>query len=132
MGNKYYTPSIEEFHIGVEYEIEEPDGSWTEQKLTVRDNLEFIDDHISEFRIKYLDRDDIESLGINVGEWLEVDILGTWKIDFLYREHGYSTLGISTKDFIRDGSGNYHISTIRPKIKNKSELKILLKQIGIL
>ena len=82
--------------------------------------------------VKYLDQEDIESLGFNVGEWFEVDILGTWKIDFIYREHGYSTLSISTKDFIRDGSGRYHISTIRPKIKNKSELKVLLKQIGIL
>ena len=65
MENKYYTPSIEEFHVGFEYEIEEPDGSYTKQELTVRDSLEFIDDHSSEFRVKYLDIDDIESLGFN-------------------------------------------------------------------
>ena len=142
--NKYYTPSMEEFHVGFECELygsighvglprKDSTPGWHVVKIdSVETYIECVNSPEEVIRVKYLDRDDIESLGFNVGEWFEVDILGTWKIDFIYREHGYSTLSISTKDFIRDGSGNYHISTIRPKIKNKSELKVLLKQIGML
>lgn len=54
---KYYTPSLDEFHNNFNYE-ELVNGEWlpTEFGLKTRFNL-------SEVRVKYLDRSDIESMG---------------------------------------------------------------------
>ena len=115
MENKYYTPSIEEFHVGFEYEIEEPDGSYTKQELTVRDSLEFIDDHSSEFRVKYLDIDDIESLGFKESEYKNT---GCFILD-KYRLFWFGKPFISIDVIFKN---EYQI-IFRGTIRNKSEFK---------
>lgn len=62
--NKYYTPVIEEFHVGFEYErlYEE---AWEESKYSItHENLYILNTKIdlNQVRVKYLDLKDIESL----------------------------------------------------------------------
>ena len=70
--DKYYTPEIKEFHIGFEYEYEDinESGSATSWYKTVvkEDECYIIDQHLKysddlNLRVKYLSREDIESLG---------------------------------------------------------------------
>src|SRR5690606_29619740 len=69
---KYYTPEIEEFYVGFEYERFIPKSNSTEEecweKLSMSINylsLEELDNEIieKEIRVKYLDKEDIESFG---------------------------------------------------------------------
>jgi hypothetical protein len=65
MENKYYTPEIEEFHVGFEYEAK-PKGSIHIDYMPFiwRGNNSLISEFTSAtLRVKYLDREDIESLG---------------------------------------------------------------------
>lgn len=71
MKDKYYTPELEEFYVGFEYESEEMSkcGSSTEMvKSFIKTPQDIIDafnfnDWHSSIRVKYLDKEDIESLG---------------------------------------------------------------------
>lgn len=68
--SKYYTPEIEEFHVGFECEYKSTINNntyWTSLKL---EKEHFSDDHYYNpfrlfLRVKYLDKEDIESLGFN-------------------------------------------------------------------
>ncbi len=56
----YYTPSIEEFHFGFEYEVKQA-GIWVSDIVQANDCLS---DYVGEgYRVKYLDKSDIVSLG---------------------------------------------------------------------
>ena len=141
--NKYYTPSIEEFHIGFEFEEwENPaftNEEWIAKKIDYFTDLEYvcfpkIDKHLenyilgtSLFRVKYLDSEDIESLGfkfIKVG-WSEAS-----KIFRCNRYRGYEL-------YLREGN-TVHISTssgltmFEGVVKNKSMLKQVLEMIGVI
>lgn len=68
--NKYYTPKLEEFHIGFKYEFQYIDhNDWIKDSLEY--NLLYDHDLDSVFeetkngrlRVKYLDQEDIEELG---------------------------------------------------------------------
>lgn len=145
--NKYYTPTIEEFHVGFEYAhvnsknesgweilsfcdlFEDPD--WNE--------LYFVNEAIKRgnVRVKYLDREDIESLGF------EIDFAEGNFIDFDLNRTGYTnsysgTYNVKTHEFNIEWSGYSDAHFVedehpgfRGTIKNKSELKVLLKQLGI-
>lgn len=79
MENKYYTPSIEEFHIGFECEmlseiyggtavpIEQHKEIWRKYTLNRQDIIRFFiqTDELARplFRVKYLDKENVESLG---------------------------------------------------------------------
>ena len=140
MKNKYYTPEIEEFCVGFEYEIQDIENAqWGVCICTPGfgafdddiDNLE--DDRI---RVKYLDKEDIESLG-----WIfdKTSNKSQWKfhknnIMLYYRseskEIGFFTIDPSKSDFFMEYSrDNKMISFLI--IKNKSELKKLLRQLNI-
>lgn len=68
MENKYYTPNISEFHVGFEYEVLFRN---TIIKTTYQISSDLIavnrilekEDKDFEIRVKYLDKEDIESLG---------------------------------------------------------------------
>ena len=62
--NKYYTPSIEEFHVGFECEIKIGDH-WKNIKAIedIEEMLIYGIPKPNNSRVKYLDKDDIESLG---------------------------------------------------------------------
>jgi hypothetical protein len=70
--NLYYTPELEEFHVGFEIELLNIENSqWGKYTITESDLLDATHyessalKHIleDEYRVKYLDREDIESLG---------------------------------------------------------------------
>lgn len=69
MKDKYYTPSIEEFHVGFEFELKDPITQIWVKFIFEEDKLWFIKSNIS--RVKYLNKEDIESLGF---ELIEEDI----------------------------------------------------------
>lgn len=119
MENKYYTPTIEEFHVGFEYEYKYSDKGWTfkvyEPHFTIN-NVE-----VEEYcRVKHLDKEDIESLGF---EQIEYD---TYK-----KENIYIELNMEYKTFISAIKQGESSILFQGTIKNKSELKKLLKQLGI-
>lgn len=78
--NKYYTPEIEEFHIGFEYEFNVGNTTWTkfifdlDRPDKVLENFKL---NPQLFRVKYLDKEDIESLGfVHIGGSLLKDNIG--------------------------------------------------------
>ena len=153
--NKYYTPTIEELHDGFEIELNgkgveglnwfkrivQPDEivlyamyidprrmSWFDVKMGIVPKPEH------NIRVKYLDKEDIESLG-----WEYVEDRG------MSENYGYSFL--KEVSFLSGGNAYYKLRYWTPNnrlrievigsptfdgtIKNKSELKVLLKQLGI-
>ena len=171
MENKYYTPSIEEFHVGFEFEkliytfefipdylrgksyydlveLSKTDSNikYSLAWVPVMTNHNISDSVLwmylpfrskskkyvnpeDNLRVKYLDSDDIESLGFVFARYLEESAV----LQFSYNEFTlnyepeYNDLEIYT---VCDGFDVYQkFSGI---IKNKSELVVLLKQIGIL
>lgn len=70
MENKYYTPKMEEFHEGFEYEFKHrdyPDSEWkkclTPEWNPEREDSPLFKTNLSEYRVKYLDREDMEKEG---------------------------------------------------------------------
>jgi hypothetical protein len=143
--NKYYTPTIEEFHVGFEFESnyvlfkkENKSDVWNKHILT-QDELWFWDswknDAVdTEFRVKSLDKEDIESLG-----WIngETRFLGGFVFDdnkelkTFYQMY----LGnfIINKGLYLQIHSNVEVNYIfQGFIKNKSELKKLMVQLDIL
>lgn len=133
MENKYYTPTIEEFHVGFEFEQKIGTSVSTKEEVWVKSIFEFIpnadkilsilsDDLI---RVKLLDREDIESLGF------ELYVIKEYTISFLKKCTGFSV-------FIIYQETNTVISVyinaekiFLGNIKNKSELQKLMTQLNI-
>lgn len=145
MENKYYTPEIEEFHEGFSHEYKGPlDTKWHKEDFKLRGhNPNFswflTDGHL---RVKHLGREDIESLGfentdegiadatyvMKINNWRQVNInryLGE-DSDRLHLE-----LHKDNKVHIHNGGSYEQYDGFMLTIKNKSELKRLLKQLGI-
>lgn len=69
--DKYYIPSIEEFHVGFEYERCDAGYGYFKDTFPRAINFQnsnceyedFLKRHIQYFRVKFLDKEDIESLG---------------------------------------------------------------------
>ena len=138
--NKYYTPTIEEFHVGFEYEENSITGiSWVKRNLTSK-IIEHEINHFgtNKYRVKYLDKEDIESLINNIesisefhGDTIEVKFKSKNE-----REDNLTSVIIlyNTKSkwmLISQNLANY-INRFAGYIKNKSELKVLLKQLDII
>jgi len=131
--NKYYTPKIEEFHIGFEYEFKHKSGEWETMLIN---NLTDLDDTLDwdfpegKVRVKYLDKEDIESLGwelefytLSEGNKIEILRLKSFIIT------SYSVL--DSKGLTIDISSSGLNRIFRGKVKNKSEFKKLMLQLGI-
>lgn len=146
---KYYTPDLEEFHIGFEYEFLEQHGSPEETwvKKTLMEISDGEDDmylgntfHAIEkyervylrnaVRVKVLDEEDIKELG-----WKKIyentkDISTHKEIIF-----EYTVYRLSWYPYINEIQIYFHLDestiTFDGQIKNKSELKRLMKQLGI-
>ena len=147
--NKYYTPKIEEFHVGFECETyihtstignKEGYSNWYPivfgktntkyESLVLGDIL-----HTVNINVKYLDKEDIESFGFkhdpirDYGDFRECyfkllnDNEG-YSLDYILKEH---------KIIIKQHKMDKPLIIIfRGIIKNKSELKVLLKQLEII
>lgn len=152
--NKYYTPEIEEFHVGFEYEhyhdaVCDGNQDWyndtfyfllgTDRKRDgghtvwrMEDLKEAIEKE--EVRVKHLDREDIESLGFEHSESNKKEVI-------YYRSCDNQTTDKEVRLWFDKEFGYVEIKNLKDKynldymfrgiIKNKSELKRILKQIGI-
>lgn len=128
--DKYYTPELNEFHIGFEYEYEDinESGSTTSwYKTIVKENeCYIIDQHLKysddlNLRVKYLDKEDIESLGWELKTDLYV------KDNLTLQVHKNSI----TIKYYDNFNNEWRTKVEQINIKNKSELVKLLKQLGI-
>lgn len=124
MEAKYYTPTIEEFHVGFEFEREllgpywEHSG-WQKEIVTNETNLKTIEQYINCNRVKYLDIGDIESLG-----WVQRDYD---TFDF-GKNTAFEFIPEDTSFLYTYGNGkNSHI-IFQGEVKNKSQLKQLMIQ----
>lgn len=124
---KYYTPSIEEFHVGFEYE-----AMMIHEDRFLKHIVEELN-HITgfspptELRVKHLDQEDIESFG-----WFhdenECYYDGNWGDIALYHSDGERKVRIVAYPHSPIKSSILFNGTIR----NKSELKRVLTQIGVI
>jgi len=133
--SKYYTPTIEEFHVGfISYTKWPDDGKWHPFTMGNGNTIQEMERLIREGRIKvkHLDREDIESLGFKVNmmtspisfeyAFYEKECKGIIRVSLLESENLVFIKKMYEKDVRR---------LFRGTIKNKSELKRLLKQIKL-
>jgi hypothetical protein len=144
MDTKYYTPIIEEFCVGLEYE------KYNTKTATYRENdfkpsnwhkFTYSSPDISfyklecyiqakEIRVKYLDREDIESFGWKYISETEYDTMF-----MAYERNGYilthSHRGIHIYKVKKLDSYTYDYNFFIGKIKNKLEFKKLMNQLEI-
>ena len=154
---KYYTPEIEEFYIGFEceWQCKIREETWNKQVFDMDlisiayDAWEHSDEedpdgpYSEQFRVKFLDSADIESLGWKLLETKKSDFTGknlsTYKIN---REVGFNTgedyflTELDRKNSFTmkiDSYGSWATSShqINITIKNKSELKKLMQMLNI-
>jgi hypothetical protein len=124
---KYYTPTIEEFHVGFEFYYN--DNNKTFYRNFVKPDIfcrpDLLKKYIANnsYKVKYLDREDIESLGFTTednGECYNMNL-------------GFTLVGL----YPWNNDNEYKIviettTVFFGKIKNISELKRILKQVGLL
>ena len=140
--NKYYTPTIDEFCVGFRFEVlNNAIWEWQHMNASRLQEINFDDntDNMSKYRVKYLDKTDIESLGF-------VDIhKGTDRssIDRCYKyqlrkivSNKYEPIPtyriLCNLHYYPDKPGIIYIGGLCDfNIKNKSELVKLLKMLGI-
>jgi hypothetical protein len=137
---KYYTPEIEEFHLG--FECEAIINSKMFLPLTMNGvGQDVVQYHRNDvYRVKYLDQEDIESFGFKlhgkaVCKWYRLEGMfddgfasyGKWtKIQLLHCDDG--KIKILAYEFSWEEKESV---LFQGQVKNKSELKKILKQIGI-
>jgi len=145
MSDTHYTPTIDEFHDGFEYERMNGDR-WEEAEFDSTDGwgtlahgyeneYEEIDKGLRTVRVKHLDREDIESLGFkHIGDavdiWYAIEgrfDMGSWTCYRMQMHYGRTDnrMYIVAKDLPDDHK------VFEGIIKNKSELVKLMKQIRI-
>jgi hypothetical protein len=151
--NKYYTPQIEEISVGFEYEETRRIEGWVPIVVDEESVMQFYEDHyhigdndykISDsYRVKCLDEDDIISLGFELSDKIHplygrviYEKISTDGFTFPPRKET-TTLSLEQGRIrILFWEDNHYLNeTIQlfyGKIKNKSDLKRLLVQLGII
>jgi hypothetical protein len=129
---KYYIPSIEEFHVGFEYE-----AMMIHEDRFLKHIVEELN-HITgfspptELRVKHLDREDIESFGFKPmapatsSGWYVFNMVKNEKNIHLSHAPVDNSIAIQVRI---DGMLDKDIDHLT--IKNKSELKTLMKWLNI-
>lgn len=147
---KYYTPSIEEFHIGFEYENRPTKhDNWVKYVgdrgplYRTYEAFEHDYDNICDlYRVKYLDHEDIESfgfkfLGRTIDNWYKLE--GNFEVPIsnhrnmqIRLQHDFRThQGVRIVGYEYDENSDSE-TLYRGSCKNKSELKKILIQIGVI
>ena len=113
----YYKPSIEEFHVGFEYEEKlQTKDKWIKRTLEDVDDFKRMEVNTADShrRVKYLDREDIESLGfIKIEEPQALSSERCYRQDHLIIRHAINLedhpgwCKIGSRNTVRDGSGDY-------------------------
>ncbi len=132
--DKFYTPTIEDFHVGFECEIFENEkwNNHTLHKGDLNGLFYYKTLHQNNLRVKYLDQQDLESLGWNFEGKNGFTINKKFWLDL------YDKDKFSCNIHIEEGSslGTFEMEEVdtlfHGTIKNKSELKKLMQQLGIL
>lgn len=142
---KYYTPIIDEFHVGFEYE--RCDNGYNYFRDIYPNNVDQnkLENYITYFRVKYLDVEDIESFGFTHTTSLK-GYQENFRIEKLFRrlneehddtmwqnvflQYAPDIHRIIIRNEISDGSEDE--TFFEGVIKNKSELKKLLIQLNII
>ncbi len=129
MESKYYQPDISEFHVGFEYEnfvslFDDVEPKWEKMSWggpSARELPPFLlkDFEDGKIRVKHLDHEDLESLGFKQGKLPYQYFSDLLRIIKLEKENLYSINANVDDHCLFYGT-----------IKNKSELKRILKQIG--
>lgn len=151
--DNYYTPTIEEFHVGFEFEFSGLDGHWKpypfEKQIIFKNKeesginnglftLEWVGNIFSEskldlsqrLRVKYLDKEDIQSFGWVLKE--EITRQQIYCFEKTINGDKYTlTLWEEVIPQIKIEVHDYYDIIHSVFIKNKSELKRLLKQLNI-
>jgi len=136
---KYYTPGVEEFHVGFEFEIRGDaykvsghSKEWHPFTFGIMNANLLLIGKTEFYRVKFLDKEDIESLGFKhiLGRYFMNCIINDEKEE-IYLEESYPA-GSHSICICNGLSFEDEISWFRGIIKNKSELKTIMKQIGIL
>jgi hypothetical protein len=139
---KYYTPTIEEFHVGFEFGGKSyVSGEWIKHTLQETDHLD-IDKIYKTSRVKHLDREDIESFnfihtGRTIDDWYELKITRPGVMTahtnrrFLLMHDFRTNQGVVIKTYDYETSDEGENTVYRGSCRNKSELKRILNQIGI-
>ena len=141
--SEYYTPEIEEFHVGFEYEWLNENNDWVKEDTPIEITKEGFEEQTYGLRVKYLDREDIESLGFtdykhSAYDWYKFSKtiecpIANYNYCGARLLHDRSTSGIIIMgyeyQFELDEDKNA-VNLFRGIIKNKSELVKLLKQLG--
>lgn len=135
---KYYTPTIEEFGINFEYQYFKSNGAgdfWLDDKITFFSELcgdGGVEERLSDgkIRVKYLDREDIESFEFiedekSKGFFLHKEERFFVSFDYWLNKSDYSFMNVK----VGDEQNEYDFAGI---IKNKSEFSRLLKQLSII
>lgn len=156
--NKYYTPELEEFHVGFRYESKtkivytgnkkDHEGEWKKQEANER-ILNTLYDKVyrginytaySYFRVKYLDRDDIEKLGWEYSgktQDLQFKLVKeiqpfnltyrSFRLQYSLEDHRLRVIG-----FEYDGFGPDEEVLFLGICNNYNELKFIMKRIGLI
>lgn len=132
--SKYYTPTLEEFHVGFELEIKLHElKPWEKHIWLPGDQASSVEKYLDQVRVKYLDKEDIESLGFKYnGNYADLPELGFLKdLDYdtqypLFYNTVTSILRIERIINCSTGVDDY---LFIGKIKNKSELQQILKMV---
>lgn len=116
MENKYYTPEINEFYVGYKYEVYNSLlGRWIKEE--VQSNECFCDLQGEEIRTKYLDKQDIESLG-----WVYAEAFKSYFKNKVRLE-------LCSEGTVRISFGEFN--TMDFKCPSINELKYIQKLLGI-
>ena len=143
--SKYYTPTIDEFYVGFEYEMvipvgftyidfsnpdEKPEITWSDKYSKGVFQVKPADPFggelasiaaaikINKCRVKYLDTEDVESLGF---------VKDSGNKDFIKEEFQLEII----EDVVFISRKYGEILLFQGTIKNKSELKRILKQLSV-
>jgi hypothetical protein len=148
MENKYYTPSIEEFRVGFKIEVYNPDKKdWEDLTVEIGYCYGEFSNWISwgEVRVKYLNREDIESEDFNyepINGEKDVMLFNSnrkdsrgKKVNLIYNPKS-NWLLVSTGEWSITVWEKYNSYSFNPTffagtIKNLSEFRKILKQLNI-
>lgn len=151
MVEKYYTPSIEEFSIGFEFEEEFKNPDWYKLSNPPKDVYEFVKLRLDtshsisrivskiksgKVRVKYLDSEDLIELGFQMHTTSYAPV---YKKDNILISFSWDNKRIEISRILfhnKDIESSYEFTGREEKlfsgiIKNKSELKKLLNQLEI-
>jgi len=131
MSEIYYIPSIEDFHVGFEYELS-IDNEWHNcgyHPIDMAEAERFLSQlNDGLIRVKYLDKEDIESLKYVQTKFDGVLNFNKDSIGICWMENCPSNITITDTNL----NGNVPTKILfNGIIRNISELKVLLKQLGI-